>query len=172
MMTFRTKTDPRPMSTALNKVLGELGLKKALSRHSVIHKWPRLVDSVIAKHAKIDRISADTVFVIVDSAVWMSELSAIRLKLLDKLNSALEPGAAPFKEIRFTLRSWARTPESNPKPQPVIPPPDEKQQRLVKQILTPLKDQSLREMVNRIMEKDRRLKEMRKTLPVNSDKIS
>lgn len=161
-MTPRRRTDPRPLSQALNNVLGGLGLKKALSRQSVIHRWPELVDSVIAKHAKLDRISGDTIFVIVDSAVWMSELNAIRMKLLNRVNGILESGAAPFTEIRFSLRSWAKTEAKTVAAEPIIPEPDEKQLRAVSRILSPLKDEALREMVNRIVEKDRRLKELRK----------
>lgn len=155
-------SEPKPLSRAVRDVLDGLGLSKALSRHSVIHRWPTLVDSVIARHTKIDRVSGDTIFVIVDSAVWMTELSAIKLKLLNKVNKALEPGAAPFSEIRFSLRSWARTETAEQKKPPDIPPPDEKQLRVVNQILSPLKDQSLKDIVERIVEKDRRLKELRK----------
>lgn len=161
-MNPRRPSDPKPLSRTVKDVLAGLGLNKALSRHSVIHRWPQLVDSVIARHAKIDRVSGDTIFVIVDSAVWMSELSAIRLKILYKVNRALDPDAAPFREIRFSLRSWARTADPEVKKVPDIPPPDEKQLRVVRQILSPLRDQSLKDIVERIVEKDRRLKELRK----------
>ncbi len=162
-MNPRRPSDPKPLSRTVKDVLAGLGLNKALSRHSVIHRWPQLVDSVIARHAKIDRVSGDTIFVIVDSAVWMSELSAIRLKLLQKVNGALDRDAAPFREIRFSLRSWARTAEPEAQKIPDIPPPDEKHLRVVNRILSPLKDQSLKDIVERIVEKDRRLKELRKS---------
>ncbi len=164
-MNPKRPSDPKPLYRTLNDVLAGLGLNKALSRHSVIQRWPKLVDSVIARHTKIDRISGDTIFVIVDSAVWMSELSAIKIKLLSKVNEALDPDAAPFREIRFSLRSWARTADPEVKKVPDIPPPDEKQLRVVKQILSPLRDQSLKDLVERIVEKDRRLKELRKIEP-------
>lgn len=162
-MNPRRSSDPKSLSRTVKDVLAGLGLNKALSRHSVIHRWPQLVDSVIARHAKIDRVSGDTIFVIVDSAVWMSELSAIRLKLLYKVNTALDRDAAPFREIRFSLRSWARTAEPEAQKIPDIPPPDEKHLRVVDRILSPLKDQSLKDIVERIVEKDRRLKELRKS---------
>ena len=155
------KTDPKPVSQALGNVLQRLGLNKALSRHSIALRWPKLVDSVIANHTKIDKISGDTIFVIVDSAVWMSELSAVRLKLLDKVNRELGKGVAPFKEIRFIQRSWARTrPEPEVKEQEIAPP-DEKHLRSVRQILNPLKDEELKRIIDRIVEKDRRLKASR-----------
>lgn len=155
--------DPKPLSQSLRKALGAMGLNKAISRHSIIHRWPKLVDSVIASHAKVDRISADTIFIIVDSAVWMSELSAIRLKLLERVNSSLERGAAPFTDMRFTLRSWARTDKPEEKIPIPAPPPDEKDKRMANQILGNVKDEALREVIDRIIEKDRLLKTKRKT---------
>ncbi len=160
-MTTRKSQEIVLISSTLKTVLANLGLTKALSRQSVIQLWPRLVSHVIARHARIDRISGDTVFVIVDSAVWMSELTAVRFKILEKINGALDPDAAPFKEIKFIQRSWARAKELPKKEDIPIPEPNEKQKRMAQQILTPLKDETLREIVSRIVEKDRRLKELR-----------
>ena len=169
-MNARNKTELKPLSQALNSVLENLGLKKAVSRQSVIHRWPYLVDAVIAKHAKIERISGDTLFVMVDSAVWMSELSAMKPNLLERVNRSLDSGAAKFRDIRFSQRSWAESRQVVASVEPEINPPDEKHLRAVHKILEPLKDESFRDIINRIIEKDRRLKAVRSRI-TSRDKI-
>ncbi len=141
----------------LRNVVGGLGLQSGLSRHRVIHLWPRIVEPTVARHAKAERITGGTLHVIVDSSVWMFELATIKDLLLEKVNACLEKGVARITDIRFSQRSWGMQP---PKEQPELPTPQLGQQdlRIVGQILEPIKDDALKTLLQRILEKDRLMK--------------
>jgi len=100
----------------------------------------------------------------------MSELSAMKPNLLERVNRSLDSGAAKFRDIRFSQRSWAESRQVVASVEPEINPPDEKDLRAVNQILEPLKDESFRDIINRIIEKDRRLKAVRSRI-TSRDKI-
>jgi hypothetical protein len=152
-MSARRKDYPRSAGRILQGTLKQLGLHAGLSRHRVVHLWPKIVEPTVARHAKAEKVSGSTLYVIVDSSVWMNELAAIRNLLLEKVNSRLAPDASPITEIRFMQRSWARVPESKT-PEPEPPVLGEADRRLVGAMLEPVKDEDLRRMLQRILEKD------------------
>jgi len=88
--------------------LRRMGLGSSLARQSIVNRWPKIVDRVIAKRAKAERLVDDTLYVVVDSSVWMNELSANKFTLLEKINATLEPGVPRIRDIKFTQSSWNR----------------------------------------------------------------
>jgi hypothetical protein len=91
----------------------------------------------------------------------MHELAALKNVLLEKINSRLSAQAAPIEDIRFRQRSWVSTPSGSE--EELSPPePDESHLRTVSRVLEPVKDSDLRELLARILEKDRTLKWRRK----------
>lgn len=52
--------------------LRRMGLGSSLARQSIVNRWPKIVDRVIAKRAKAERLVDDTLYVVVDSSVWMN----------------------------------------------------------------------------------------------------
>jgi hypothetical protein len=141
----------------LGALLAHLGLSGALARHSVVTDWPLLVEPAIARHAKAQKIVDSTLYVIVDSSVWMHELAVLKPVLLGKINSKLPAGTPPVLDIRFHQRSWAG--ESNDAPRDALPAEaDEDSLRLARKILEPLQDDELKTLMARILEKDRCLR--------------
>jgi len=143
--------------SVLRRVLDRYGLNTSLSRHNIVSLWPKIVDSTVARHVQAEKVTGSTLHLVVDSSVWMNELAAMKHVLLEKVNACLEPDAARITDIRFQQRSWARVAEE-PIERPLPPAPTEQDLRIARTILEPVKDEDLREVLSRLLEKDRKLK--------------
>jgi predicted nucleic acid-binding Zn ribbon protein len=163
-MKYHTHKKPVAAGTALRKALGGLGLQAALSRHSVIQLWPKIVDAPVSSHAQAEKLVGSTLYVVVDSSVWMNEIAAIKNVLLEKINSCLPPRVAPITDIRFHQRSWAGVKAPVPCTKATAPPTD-KDVRMARQVLEPVRDEHLKVVLQRILEKDRQLKCRRQSDP-------
>ncbi|MEW6111456.1 MAG: DUF721 domain-containing protein [Thermodesulfobacteriota bacterium] len=161
-MTTRKKSTPVRAGSIITNALEALGLGPALARHKVVNMWPRIVHSAIAKHAHAERLSGSTLYVAVDSSVWMNELAAIKPVLLKKVNACLGPDAAPITDIKFSLKSDAGCDRQEP---PILEPPDtdEEEPEATRELLELVKEDELREVFRKIMKKDRRLQSRRES---------
>ena len=76
----------RPASAILPKVLGELRIDNRRIEAEVVRVWNHLMDPNIVAHAQPTGLRKGTLFVSVDSNVWLSELVRYRRKeILDRL---------------------------------------------------------------------------------------
>lgn len=146
----------------LQQVLEDLGLTSGFSRHNIIHLWPSIVNTTIARHTKAERISGSTLHVVVDSSVWMNEMANVKKILLGKINACLGKDAAPLTDIRFQQRSWARHKEAPAAASVVEPELDRNEMRLIEKSLEPIQNDDLRNVLARIREKDLRLNRKRR----------
>jgi predicted nucleic acid-binding Zn ribbon protein len=153
----RKSGTPTSVGTVLNGIFARSGLAGSLSRYAILRAWPRIVGSQVARHAKAEKVAGATLYVAVDSAAWMNELAAIKNLLLDKLNAHIQREATPLADIRFSQRSWARAKKPEPAP-PKPPRATEREMEAVNQMLEAVKDDKLKQMLKRILEKDRQLK--------------
>jgi Dna[CI] antecedent, DciA len=163
-MKYNISKKPVAAGAALRSALSGLGLQAALSRHSVIQLWPKIVEAPVSSHAHAEKLVGSTLYVAVDSSVWMNEIAAIKNVLLEKINSCLPPRVAPITEIRFHQRSWAGVKTPAPCTSPSSPPTD-KDVRIARQVLEPVRDERLKAVLERILEKDRQLKSRRASEP-------
>ncbi len=156
-MKYNIKKQPVAAGTALRNALSGLGLQAALSRHNVIQLWPKIVDSPVSRHARAEKLVGSTLYVVVDSSVWMNEIAAIKNVILEKINSSLPPRVAPITDIRFHQRSWAgvKAPEQCASAPSA---PTDQDVRMARQVLEPVRDEPLKAVLKRILEKDRQLK--------------
>lgn len=145
---------PVTAGSVLGKVLGQMGLGPSISRHNLVRLWPKIVDKAVSRHAKAEKIVASTLHVIVDSSVWMNELAAVKSVLLEKINASIQSDAAKITDIRFHQRSWAKESPANPEVSSDSAQLSEKDIRLVRNLLEPVKDGQLREVLKRVLEKD------------------
>lgn len=151
----------------MQQLLSQYGLTRGYSRHQVLHLWPKIVNPTIARHARIERLAGNTIHVAVDSSVWMNEMAALKGVLLQKVNACLHPKAAQFEEIRFFQRSsFPSAEERNPQEETVrgLDPAD---QQRVRTLLEPLRNEDIRSLMTRIIEKDLQLKDIRKRKNTN-----
>lgn len=152
---------PVSAGSLVDGVLEGLGLRRGLSRHSVVQLWPKIVDTTVARHTKCEKLVDSTLYVLVDSSVWMNELAALKRVLLDKVNGCLEPGTPKITDIRFQQRSWAKSADETQESPAPDAPPTEENKRMVRRALEPVKDEHLKKALERILEKDRVLKSRR-----------
>ena len=77
---------PRPARDLLPAVLKELRIDKRRAEAEVVKVWNHLVDPIIAAHAQPTGLHKRTLFVAVDSNVWLSEIVQYRREeILDRL---------------------------------------------------------------------------------------
>ena len=76
----------RRMSAVLPSVLSELRIDRRRTEAEVVKVWNNLIDPAIVSHAQPTGIRNGTLFVTVDSNVWLSEIVRYRRKeILDRL---------------------------------------------------------------------------------------
>jgi predicted nucleic acid-binding Zn ribbon protein len=159
-MARKPPRDPVPLNKLLESAFERLGLGSSFARYKILRLWPRIVGKVVAGHAVAEKVTGSVLHVAVDSSGWMNELSAMKQLLLEKIESYLEPGSPPITEIRFRQCSQAGG-KSRAQPEPEAPEPTEEELRLMRKALEPVRDEELRKIFERVIEKDRRLKHRR-----------
>ncbi len=162
-MKQRERSYPKPAGSVLFETFRQMGLSSALARQSIVARWPNIVDSVVARHARAERLMGDTLYVVVDSSVWMNELSAIKMILLEKLNSKLGRDVPKIKDIKFRQISWRHLEDVNPAAPcshgPVTTlPPDEVALKISTRSIRAIKNAEIRDIVERLIQKDARYK--------------
>ena len=76
----------RPLGAVLPRVLSELRIDRRQAEAEVLKVWNHLLDPNITAHAQPTGLRKGTLFVAVDSSVWLSELVRYRRKeILDRL---------------------------------------------------------------------------------------
>lgn len=76
----------QPMSVVMPKVLTDLGIDRRRGDAEVVKVWNSLIDPNIVAHAQPTGLHKGTLFVTVDSSVWLSEIVRYRRKeILDRL---------------------------------------------------------------------------------------
>ncbi len=161
-MTPKKLDGPVPAGDLVNDLLNKFGLCGTLNRHRIVELWPKIVDSSVARHAKAVGLNGPVLHVIVDSSVWMNELSALREVLLCKINAALDDNSLPITDIRFRHRSWASSSESpeKTKKQETVNLSDE-DRMFIEWVLQPVDNDEIRSCLKILLEKDRLLRKRR-----------
>jgi predicted nucleic acid-binding Zn ribbon protein len=76
----------RPLGAVLPRVLSDLRIDRRQAEAEVLKVWNHLLDPNITAHAQPTGLHKGTLFVVVDSSVWLSELVRYRRKeILDRL---------------------------------------------------------------------------------------
>lgn len=77
----KTRENPaRPAGEVMPKVLSNVRLEKRRSEAEVIRVWNSLIDPMISAHAQPTGLHKGTLFVTVDSNVWLDEIVRYRRK--------------------------------------------------------------------------------------------
>jgi Dna[CI] antecedent, DciA len=75
-----------PLSAVLPQVLSDLRIDRRRGEAEVLKVWNQLLDPLITAHAQPTGLHKGTLFVTVDSSVWLSEIVRYRRKeILDRL---------------------------------------------------------------------------------------
>lgn len=92
----------KPLSAFLPKVLSDLHLDNRRAEAEIVKVWNHLLDPVIVAHAQPTGFRKGTLFVGVDSNVWLSEIVRYRRKeILDRLQHSF--GRNFIQKISFRV---------------------------------------------------------------------
>ena len=76
----------RPVADLVPKLLTQLRLERRRAEAEVVRVWNNLLDPAVVAHAQPTGLRNGTLFVTVDSSVWLSEIVRYRRKeILDRL---------------------------------------------------------------------------------------
>jgi predicted nucleic acid-binding Zn ribbon protein len=76
----------QPASAVMPRVLSELRIDRRRAEAEVVKVWNDLLDPAIVAHAQPTGLNEGTLYVTVDSSVWLSEIVRYRRKeILDRL---------------------------------------------------------------------------------------
>ena len=83
----------RPASAFLPAALSELRIDQRRAEAEVVKVWNNLIDPAILKHAQPTGLRKGTLFVTVDSSVWLSEIVRYRRhEILERLQHSFGSG--------------------------------------------------------------------------------
>jgi predicted nucleic acid-binding Zn ribbon protein len=95
----------RPAKSAgelLPQILTKLRMEKRQGEAEILRVWRHLIDPTITDHAQPTGINKGTLFVTVDSSVWLDEIVRYRRKeILDRLQHSF--GKELIKRISFRV---------------------------------------------------------------------
>ena len=92
----------KTMENVLPAVLKTLRLDQRRAEAQIVQMWNSIIDPKIAAHAKPDRLRNGTLFVVVDSNVWLDEIVRYRRKeILDRVHHSF--GRELIAKISFRL---------------------------------------------------------------------
>jgi len=92
----------RAVSDVMPGVLSKLRMDKRQSETEILKVWNRLMDPNVSAHAQPTGINNGTLFVTVDSSVWLDEIVRYRRKeILDRLQHSF--GRELVKRISFRI---------------------------------------------------------------------
>jgi hypothetical protein len=92
----------KPVSDLIPGVLKGLGLERKQSELEILKVWNHLMDPVVAQHAKPVGIAKGTLFVAVDSNVWLDEIVRYRRReILQRLHHSFGPDV--IQKISFRV---------------------------------------------------------------------
>jgi predicted nucleic acid-binding Zn ribbon protein len=70
----------RPVADVMPRVLTNLGLDRRRAEAEIVRVWNNLIDPNLTAHAQPTGLHKGTLFVTVDSSVWLSEIVRYRRK--------------------------------------------------------------------------------------------
>ena len=92
----------KPVANVLPGVLKSLGLERKQSELEILKVWNHLMDPLVAQHAKPVGIAKGTLFVAVDSNVWLDEIVRYRRReILKRLHHSFGPDV--IQKISFRV---------------------------------------------------------------------
>ena len=90
-----------PVSSALSRLFGRLGLERGLLGWRAVDEWPRLVGPRLARHTHAVAFRDGLLHVEVEGSAWMHELGFLKRELVRSINQQL--GSECVKDVRFIV---------------------------------------------------------------------
>ena len=93
---------PEKIGDFLDVILKKRGLAAQISRTDILDSWDSVTGNKIAEVTEAKAVQEATLFVDVQSSVWLNELNFIKKTLLARINRGL-PRGAKLDRIIFRL---------------------------------------------------------------------
>jgi predicted nucleic acid-binding Zn ribbon protein len=87
------------ISEILDSVLKRKGLGKKLKQHELFLRWEEIVGERLAKKAVPKCFQGETLIVVVNNAVWMSEMKFLKPRIIEKIQQLIH--SVKIKDIRL-----------------------------------------------------------------------
>ncbi|MBI5038466.1 MAG: DUF721 domain-containing protein [Nitrospirae bacterium] len=87
------------ISTILDKLIKQYGLEGKMNELVLADKWEAIVGKIIADHSYPAGIRYKRLYVVVDSPVWLQEMSFYKEEIIGKVNNYF--GKKIIKEVYF-----------------------------------------------------------------------
>lgn len=152
---MRAKAPKDPSRLKIDSILSSsltaIGLDIRLREYTLKKTWDECVGRAVSKRSMPIRLIGSTLWCAVSSAPWMTELSFHKQSIIEKLNERLGKGAV--KEIIFRPGKVAE--QHDPPPAEEKPPHvlTEDERRFIDATAEPVKDEKLKELIKRVIEK-------------------
>jgi predicted nucleic acid-binding Zn ribbon protein len=114
-MALKTRKQPELLGKTLAGVLDALDTQGQFALFRLVRVWPQVVGDTIGRHTEVASLKFHTAVVKVSTAMWIQELSMMRLQILDKLTATM--GDDSVRDLRFVKGTLSR--RSRPRPAPV-----------------------------------------------------
>lgn len=94
-------SEPVHISDVLSRLLKRKPFSKRIEEQKALFCWDRAVGMEISKHTKPIYVRDGRLVVVTDDSVWMNELSLLKERIIEKLNSII--GENIIKDILFRM---------------------------------------------------------------------
>ena len=96
------KNHSQPLASLMPEVLTGLGLDRRRAEAEIVKVWNSLMDPHVTAHAQPSGLHKGTLFVTVDSSVWLDEIVRYRRReILDRIQHSF--GKEAVKRISFRV---------------------------------------------------------------------
>lgn len=149
---------PSPVGEVLERVFSRLGVDTKIRELQVLRAWSEIVGRHLNKHSKPVSIRKGNLFVKVDSSAWLAQITYFKEKIISEINR--REGREVVKDIylRVGKVSSPHTHYRRKRTRLIKTRLTRKDQKWIEEVLAKVKDESLRRTIQRVLIKDRQLK--------------
>lgn len=149
---------PSPVSEVLGRIFSRRGIDKKMKEMSVLKLWKEVVGKEIDKHTHPFSVKKGKLFVQVDNSGWLVQLTYLKDKIMAEFNE--KEGSKLINDIYFRLGEIKKPGEGKTKKP--LPTKRVKLERAeldqIERSLKGVKDKALRQILGRVLIKDKKLK--------------
>ena len=78
------------IASVLKAIAHRHGIETPLFEHRLRRRWPEVVGEQLAAHTRPDQIRYKKLYLIVESSVWLQQLTFLKPTLVEKINAAAD----------------------------------------------------------------------------------
>jgi predicted nucleic acid-binding Zn ribbon protein len=118
-MTLSSHNPPLQLGGAIQELLARLDANGRFDLVRLIRVWPEVVGNPIARRTEVNGLKFHTAVIKVSGAMWIQELTLLKVQILDRLRTAL--GDDAVRDLRFIQGRLSR--RERPRLRPVTRKP-------------------------------------------------